>query len=152
MENKSRLTLFLSGALLLAMPGWLAGQGRLLTLALMTVGSCLLGIAVFLGGLGNEKTALSLLAITTGSFWLACALWQLSLLLRSGPFAAGTDPFILAVVLWLIILPACALYELGVFVRGILRGDDRRTCLLGLLGLLPQLAAVWVIWGWVQGV
>jgi hypothetical protein len=154
MTQKSKMTLYAIGALLMALPGPFTTSTRLLSLACIGVGYSLLIIATVRCGFTKPKTALLLLIISNLSFWFSVGLWLVrDRYVGSPPPYTGIDPFVGPLLLWMVVLVTSVIYEVVVFLRGVVANRDRSVAAVGLVAVVVQMAlTVRSIYLMIQGV
>jgi hypothetical protein len=154
MTQASKLTLYLIGALLMAIPGLFRTSMRFWFVAYMAVGCLLLVTAAVRHEFTKPKTALLLLIMSNLSFWLSFALWRMrDTLVGPMPRYSGIDPFVGPLVIWLAVLLVLATYETVVFAIGVIANRNRTLAAIGLVAVVVQvLVSVRSIYLMIQGV
>jgi len=139
MTFKSEWLWHLLGALLLALPGLISVDNRFYYFGLLGLGWLSVVVALRQGGPARPGTAIALLLATNLAFWFSYALWKLRPRIVGPVQAEGTDPFGIAVSIWLIAIVVCTLYEGIVLVRGLGGAPQRHLSAFGLVGVVLQL-------------
>jgi hypothetical protein len=154
MTKTSKLTLNLTGALLMAIPGLFRTSIRFWFVACMAVGCLSLVTAAFRQEFTRPKTALLLLIVSNLSFWLSFALWRMrDTLVGPMPRYSGIDPFVGPLVIWLAVLVLMATYQTVVFAVGVIANRNRTVAAIGLAAVVVQvLVSVRHIYLMIQGV
>ena len=146
-----RMTLYMMGILLMALPGLLKTGTRFWFIGCMTVGTVLLIIATVKRGVTKPRTALQLLIISNLSFWLAIALLPVRNRLFGAP-PIGVHPFDGPLALWSLVFIVLVIYEVAIFLRGLLVKGDRLMAIVGLAAVVVQGAiTLRSIYMWIQG-
>ena len=145
-------TLYVIGAMLMAIPALLKTETRFWFMGCMAVGCVLIIIATVKLKVTKPKKALLLLVISSLTFWLSFVLW----LIRDrlfGPLQpfSGEDPFGLQLALWSVVLIPLVIYEVAVFLWGVIANRERRLAAIGLVAVAAQAVPIFsYIYLWAQ--
>jgi hypothetical protein len=117
----------------------------------MAAGLFLLSVPVIRAGLGKPQTALILLVVLNLSYWLSYQFRLLRPSLLGTATPSGEGLFLGPLAIWGILLAAVGLYQFVAFLRGLIIGEQRAICVLGLTGLafqvLVTLKSIWLVVG-----
>jgi hypothetical protein len=138
MTFKSGWFWYLLGVFLLALPGLISVDNRFYYFGVLGLGWISIVFALRQSGPTLPGTAIVLLLVTNLAFWLSYGLWKLRPHIVGPVQAEGTDPFGIAVAVWLIAIIICALYEIIILVRGISGTTQRYLSVVGLAGVVLQ--------------
>ncbi len=153
MSQTLKLSLYLVGTLLMALPGVLTTGMRLYSIGLFAAGFFALVGATLKSGVSEPRAALLLVLFSNASFWLSYLLW-LTRPKTVGPIpTVGIDPFAGPVSLWFLVFLVFSIYELLVFVISVSTNRARGQSILGLVATVTQaVLTMQVIYGLVKGV
>lgn len=153
MTQTTRITLYIIGALLMAIPGLFTTGMRFFFMAFVAAGYLLLITATVKYDFTKPKTALLLLIVSNLSFWLSYGLWLMRSRIVGQPPKEGIDPFAGPVSLWLVIFLTFVLYEAAIFLMGITVNRERSVAAVGLAAIVVQiLVTMRTIYVMIQGV
>ncbi len=138
MALKSEWLSYLAGTVLLALPGLINVDNRFYYFSFLGLGWLSLVFTLRQSGLPRPGTAIALLVTTNLAFWLSYCLWKVRARIVGPVQTDGTDPFGLAVSIWLFAIIICAVYESVVLVRALVRSSQQQMSVLGLAGVALQ--------------
>jgi hypothetical protein len=147
-----KAALYAAGSILMASPGLFKTETRLWFFGCMGAGCVLFIIATVEHGVTKPRTALLLLIISTITTWLSFALWLIrDRLLGPLPPFSGEDPFGIELALWCLLLIPVAIYEVVVFLWGLIANRERRAAAVGLAAVVGQTVPIFgLIYLWAR--
>jgi hypothetical protein len=134
------VSLFGLGLLLASIPSLFLDNFHLVaTFSLLLGGVCLVVATAKIGWRGS-RSAFLLLLTSNVAFWLCYALWHLRLRIAGPSPHQGIDTYAGILAEWFLLLLLLSLYEAGVFIWCAISNRQRGYALLGLAGLVLQIA------------